>query len=226
MLSVGQQIQSTSYSNYDEDLADQWTALQGRCGTSYDTDIQPPDTNATNVFGYAVNYPTATSCWSDSTYTVVSGDNCGSIAISQNVATGSLITLNNILPGCTNLQIGQVLCLPQTCTTYSVQPGDTCFGIADTHGITFTQLLSYNPSLNPTCTNLISGTNICVSLPGGEVYNATAISGATATQTGSYATATVSPPSGVAFGASKPFQIFDLTLHSKLVEEFADDSWL
>ena len=200
MLSVGRQIQSTSYSNYDENLADQWVSLQSRCGTTYPTDIKPPETNATNVFGYATNYTTASSCWSGTTYTVASGDTCGAIATAKGVSTGSLIILNNVLPDCTNLQIGQVLCLPEACTTYTVKPGDTCFGVANSTGITFTQLLSYNPALNPTCTNLIAGSNICVSLPGGVIYNATAIAGATATQASIYATATVSPPGSVAFG--------------------------
>jgi len=125
-----------------------------------------------------------------------------------------LITLNNILPDCTNLQIGQVLCLPETCTTYSVQSGDSCFAIAASQGVTFTQILSYNPALNPTCTNLIAGSNICVSVPGGVVYNATAIAGVTPTQTGVYASSTVTPPaSGLASGTTtncgKYYQVAD-----------------
>lgn len=203
MLAVGQQIQATSYSNYDENLAEQWADLQGRCGVSYPTEIQPAETNGTGGFGYADNYTVASSCWSETTYTVIAGDDCGLIAAAQGVASGSLIILNDILPDCTSLQVGQVLCMPEKCSTYTVQPDDTCYAISAAHGITFTQLLSYNPSLNPTCTNLISGTTVCITLPGGEAYSGTTIEGATATQTGSYATATVTPPSsGVAFGTT------------------------
>ncbi|KAK0630489.1 LysM domain protein [Bombardia bombarda] len=203
MISMGRQMQSTSYSNYDADLAAQWKAVQARCGTSYPTAIAASETNVTEFTGYApANYSTSTTCWSGNTYTVVSGDTCGGIAVSKGVATGSLVTLNNILPACTNLQIGQVLCLPETCTVYVVRSGDTCFSIAKARGITFTQILSFNPSINPTCTNLIAGTNICVSNPGGVVYNATAIAGAKSTQTGSYATATVSLPGAVASGTT------------------------
>ncbi|KAI1114042.1 carbohydrate-binding module family 50 protein [Nemania sp. NC0429] len=214
MLSWGRLIQSTSYSNYDDNLAVQWANIQARCGVSYATKRQTADTIGTGGFGYADNYTAPTTCWSGQTYTVVSGDDCGSIAVSRSVSAGTLITLNNILPDCTNLQIGQILCLPGTCTTYSVKPGDSCFAIAAAKGITFTQLLSYNPALNPTCTNLIAGSNICVSVPGGTVYNATAISGVTPTQTGVYATATVDPPaSGVAFGTTpncgKYYQVAD-----------------
>ncbi|KAK7958033.1 hypothetical protein PG988_012881 [Apiospora saccharicola] len=214
MLSVGRLVQSTSYSNYDERLAVKWTNIQARCGVNYPTERLPAETVGDGGFGYAENYTTATTCWSGKTYTVVGGDNCGAIAVAQRVSTGTLITLNNILPDCTSLQIGQVLCLPEACTTYSVQSGDSCFGIAAAKGITFTQLLSYNPALNPTCTNLIAGSNICVSVPGGVVYNATAIEGVTPTQTGVYATATVTPPaSGLAYGTTtncgKYYQVVD-----------------
>jgi LysM repeat protein len=204
MLGIAQQIQATPYSNYDEDLAVEWTNLQERCGVNYPTGVQLLQTNVTDPPGYVTNYTTATYCLSGNTYTVVSGDSCGAIAAAQGVATGSLITLNNVLPDCTNLQVGQSLCIPQTCTTYIVQSGDTCFAIATAHNITFTQLRSYNPTINPTCTNLIAGNNICLTLPGGEVYNGTTIAGATPTQTGSYATATVTPPGSVAYGTLFP----------------------
>lgn len=214
MLSVGQLIQSTSYSNYDDNLATEWANIQMRCGVQYPTERQAADTIGNGGFGYADNYTAATTCWSGNTYTVAGGDDCGSIASTQRVATGTLMTLNNILPGCTSLQIGQVLCLPQTCTTYTVQPGDSCFAIGAAKGITFTKLLSFNPALNPTCTNLIAGSSICVSVPGGVVYNATAIGGVTPTQTGVYATATATPPtSGLAFGTTtncgKYYQVVD-----------------
>lgn len=204
MLSVGQLIQSTSYSNYDDQLALQWANIQSRCGVSYPTERQPAETTGNGGYGYADNYTAETTCWSGETYTVVGGDDCGAIAAAQSVSTGTLITLNNILPDCTNLRIDQVLCLPQKCTTYTVQPGDTCFAIANAHNLTFTQLLSWNPALNPTCTNLISGSRICLTVPGGVVYNATAIAGVTPTQTGVYATATASAPASgsLAFGTT------------------------
>ncbi|KAM6492503.1 hypothetical protein JOM56_012227, partial [Amanita muscaria] len=50
-----------------------------------------------------------------------------------------------------------------------VQPGDTCAAIAAANDITFIQLISYNPSINPACTNLISNTSICIG-PSGAKY--------------------------------------------------------
>ena len=52
----------------------------------------------------------------------------------------------------------QVLCLGitgQDCTTtYVVQTGNNCVGIADTYSITQTTLLANNPNVNQNCTNL------------------------------------------------------------------------
>lgn len=86
-------------------------------------------------------------------------------------------------------------CLPMTCQTYKVQSDDTCWSIAAAldDGTTTTDLISYNPTLNGVCGNLIAGENICISPATGE-YIPTIIPGATATQTNVYATETVLPP--------------------------------
>ncbi|MEX0781423.1 MAG: LysM peptidoglycan-binding domain-containing protein [Dehalococcoidia bacterium] len=46
------------------------------------------------------------------TYTVESGDTCSDIAANQGVSVDDLIELNDLDPGCTNLQNGQVLQIP------------------------------------------------------------------------------------------------------------------
>ena len=92
--------------------------------------------------------------------------------------------------------------MPQTCTTYKVNSGDSCPGIAGTAKVTFQQIIAWNPSINSYCSNLIAGTNICVSPPGG-VKSLTTIAGASVTQTGVYATATVDRPSPVASGTTR-----------------------
>ncbi|KAF7351732.1 hypothetical protein MSAN_01606400 [Mycena sanguinolenta] len=47
-----------------------------------------------------------------SSYTVVGGDTCNAIAAKTGVSTATIFSLNpSINSGCTNLQIGQVLCL-------------------------------------------------------------------------------------------------------------------
>jgi len=79
--------------------------------------------------------------------------------------------------------------------------GDTCAAIAASHGITFAQLVSYNPAINKFCTNLASDTNICVG-PSGPQFTPTTIPGVVATFD-NYVTATVPPPGPVPFGTTK-----------------------
>ncbi|KAJ5090590.1 hypothetical protein N7532_009274 [Penicillium argentinense] len=47
---------------------------------------------------------------------------------------------------------------------YEVQTGDTCWDIIVRNENTFTmrELLCWNPDINPVCTNLIPGRDICV----------------------------------------------------------------
>jgi LysM repeat protein len=89
-------------------------------------------------------------------------------------------------------------CLPQTCQTYLVKPGDTCWSIAASAGITLTTLLGYNLTINPSCTNLLSGFNICLS-PSAGTYTLTTIAGATVTKTDTFATSTVPAPGPTPF---------------------------
>ena len=92
-------------------------------------------------------------------------------------------------------------CLPQSCEVYLVQPGDTCWSIANTYGLTFSLFSGYNPTINSQCTNLLSGVNVCLS-PAAGTYTPTTIAGATVTQTGVYATATITPTSPTPFGTT------------------------
>ncbi|TFK69174.1 hypothetical protein BDN72DRAFT_840792 [Pluteus cervinus] len=195
-------MQSTPYSNYDVSLADVWTTIQQRCSISHNTTVPSLQTNLTPpdyaLPGSAYSAP----CLSGNTYTVVGGDDCTAISAAHNVATGTLISINDILKDCSNLFIDQVLCLPQTCTTYTVQTGDTCVSIAGAHDLLYPELLAYNPSINPYCTNMAAGSLICVSPPGGATWTGTPIPSATVTQTAIYATATVAPPASIAFGTT------------------------
>lgn len=63
------------------------------------------------------------------------------------------------------------------------------------------QLVSYNPTINMDCTNLITNTNICIGASG-TTYTPTTIPGATGTSMG-YPTATVAPPGSVPYGTTK-----------------------
>lgn len=149
VVSAFRQIQSTPYSNYGAQLVDQWSSIQETCSLDYPTAVQPLQTNVTNLPGYSnLNTTELPSCLSGNTYTVASGDTCTAISVSQNISTGALISINQVLPDCSNLDIGQVLCLPQTCQTYVVQSGDSCVSIANTYDLLLPEILSWNPALN------------------------------------------------------------------------------
>ncbi|KAJ7890935.1 hypothetical protein B0H14DRAFT_3700583, partial [Mycena olivaceomarginata] len=102
-------------------------------------------------------------------YTVVSGDTCGAIESKTGVSDATLHQLNpGINSGCTNLQIGQVLCLSGTgsggCSqTYAVVSGDTCAVIESKTGVSDAALHAQNPAINSGCTNLQIGQILCVS---------------------------------------------------------------
>lgn len=40
---------------------------------------------------------------------------------------------------------------PSICQTYTVQADDTCFSISSQNNITYAQILSWNPTIDPTC---------------------------------------------------------------------------
>lgn len=96
---------------------------------------------------------------------------------------------------------GASLCLPQTYEVYTVQSGDTCEGICNEADITFIQFTFWNPTINSYCSNLIAGQAVCVG-QAGATWTGTTIPGASATQTGVYATTTVAAPSNLAYGTT------------------------
>jgi LysM repeat protein len=72
----------------------------------------------------------STACWGDA-YAVAEGDTCASIAAARGVSAADLIAGNpSIDEACTNLQIGQQLCIPfsskpaSSCTLHSVAAGE------------------------------------------------------------------------------------------------------
>ncbi|KAJ7616568.1 RlpA-like double-psi beta-barrel-protein domain-containing protein-containing protein [Roridomyces roridus] len=102
------------------------------------------------------------------TYTVVSGDTCSAVEAKNGVSDATLHTLNpSINSGCTNLQIGQVLCVAggsnSGCSqSYTVVSGDTCSAIEFRFGISDSTLHSLNSGINSGCTNLQIGQVLCV----------------------------------------------------------------
>ncbi|KAG8788553.1 hypothetical protein FRC12_014433 [Ceratobasidium sp. 428] len=173
-----------------------WPTIQSKCKIT--TVINDPGQAYINL---TTPDPGPRACQSGKTYTVKSGDTCQAIAASQNVGTNDLISINSILPGCTSIQVGQVLCLPLTCQTYTVKSGDTCNSIVAAQGseVTYAQLLNWNPTLDPYCTNLIAGVNICVRTPGGAFAPSSSAAGGIAT--GTLITTATPAPTGTAPGA-------------------------
>ncbi|KAF9073609.1 hypothetical protein BDP27DRAFT_1360220 [Rhodocollybia butyracea] len=96
-------------------------------------------------------------------YTVQEGDICSTIASQFNVTIVALETANpQINSDCTNLDIGEVLCIPAapTCpsgVTYVVQSGDVCINIANMFNTTVEALDLSNPQIDANCDNLFVG---------------------------------------------------------------------
>lgn len=104
ILALGRQMQATSYSNYNDAIATEWSTIQTKCGVKYPTAVPPLQTNATEFSGFASpGTPASTTCLSGNTYTVVSGDDCIKISSLKKVSTGALIVLNQLFPDCSNL---------------------------------------------------------------------------------------------------------------------------
>ncbi|KAL4861348.1 hypothetical protein BDV12DRAFT_204109 [Aspergillus spectabilis] len=149
---------------------------------------------------------TLEDCITNSTYTVAKGDNCAKIAKAHSVPRGALISLNGIRPECANLRVGDVLCLPEPCQLYAVDLGASCTDINETNNIRISDLFEWNAYLDPECTNLIAGDQVCVAKPG--VLPATSPTptppvSPTVVKTTSYATATIPPPGPVPHGTTR-----------------------
>ncbi|KAL4812080.1 hypothetical protein BDW67DRAFT_179034 [Aspergillus spinulosporus] len=181
--------QSTPYSNYDVEMANAWAEIQARCGLEYPTATPTLETNVTSLGNYAPSGYATAACVGGRIHEVSSGDNCIDISKANRVSTGSLITLNSLRMDCTNLLVGQTLCLPPECDDYIFS------------GISYQQIFAWNPTINPYCTNLLVDHNICVGPPGG-IAIFTTVPGATATQTDLYATETAARPTPVAEGTT------------------------
>jgi spore coat assembly protein SafA len=101
-------------------------------------------------------------------YIVRPGDTMFSIARQFGVSLDALIAANPQIPDPSQIRPGQVVCIPRQSTTcppgtfsYTVQPGDTMFSIAQRFGVSLDALIAANPQIpNP---NLIfPGQIVCV----------------------------------------------------------------
>ncbi|OZJ03226.1 hypothetical protein BZG36_03445 [Bifiguratus adelaidae] len=134
----------------------------------------------------AVQIASAASC--SKAYTVVSGDYCDKIGTQFGITFAQLRNWNpSINSACTNLSIGQVLCVAEStstsststftssqptpsgtpgCTFYTIKPGDSCGYIKGKFGITIQEIYEYNPTFY-NCNKISSyvGKQICVTKP-------------------------------------------------------------
>ncbi|KAJ1826932.1 hypothetical protein LPJ70_007618 [Coemansia sp. RSA 2708] len=123
-------------------------------------------------------------------YEVRPGDYCYKIARNNGISYEQLLRQN---PGldCTNLQIGQSICLVplsnswggwgsgwswdqydddegsrdlDTCRPYVVKEGELCSRIAEAHGLSFAELVELNDKMSSWggCKKLYAGQRICV----------------------------------------------------------------
>lgn len=159
------QMQASQYSIYDDYYKDELEFVYKTCGKTGPTDIPPPLTKPT--------IPEPPFCLSNNHYTTKTGDTCQSISNSTGVSGAALYTGNqNIMYNCLDVDAGLELCLPMTCTTYFVNPSDTCVLIEIALDLDFGKVRSYNNWINADCSNLQAATdffgkNICVSPMGG-----------------------------------------------------------
>ncbi|KAF8214276.1 hypothetical protein K438DRAFT_1529824, partial [Mycena galopus ATCC 62051] len=90
------------------------------------------------------------------TYIVVAGDTCSHIEAITGVSDILLHALNPAInSGCTNLVVGETLCLSGSCAqTYTVVSGDTCSSIEASTGVSDPTLHALNPVINSGCTSM------------------------------------------------------------------------
>ncbi|KAE9385651.1 hypothetical protein BT96DRAFT_891999 [Gymnopus androsaceus JB14] len=100
-------------------------------------------------------------------HTIISGDNCQTIAAEFGTTYAALLTANpTVDANCDNLTVGKVLCIPAaTCSAqYTIKSGDVCISIANQFGITTAELEAANSEIDPLCNNLqVDEVNITLS---------------------------------------------------------------
>ena len=87
------------------------------------------------------------------------------------MSTPNLARTNDLSAFCFDFPTSGTLCFPEArqCTPYVVQETDTCVSIADSIGVGWNRLASWNPELGISCDNIEEhvGYVICTSNPGG-----------------------------------------------------------
>ncbi|KAF2733509.1 hypothetical protein EJ04DRAFT_439015, partial [Polyplosphaeria fusca] len=178
LKSMQTQLQMPLSSN--PDLATTFTSLTKKCSKT-GFSVTPPATTTLWVTSGTLpstsgggSTPTPTGCVGV-TYKIKSGDTCQSVSSSQGISTGDLLDANNLQIFCANFPKSGNLCIPTAakCKTYTVKSGDTCASIGDDHGLTWTQVVTWNDAFGFACQSIdkVVGWTACVSNPGGDWIN-------------------------------------------------------
>ncbi|KAH6654671.1 hypothetical protein BKA67DRAFT_691661 [Truncatella angustata] len=171
---------------YDESLAAEYEVLASSCSVTAAL-TTPTAVLLSNPNTIVNNSTTTTSTCTGSAIAVPTGLTCDEVAKKYSVGTSQLLSDNSLPAGCVGWPNDATeLCIQNTCQTYLAQESDTCTSIALTNNITVTQLVTWNPFIDPQCVNCDYnvGHNICVSSPLGYEYpvsTVTDVSGTTAT---------------------------------------------
>ncbi|KAJ7190996.1 hypothetical protein GGX14DRAFT_579343 [Mycena pura] len=120
---------------------------------------------------------------------MTSASTCAAVTTQYSVSLYDVYSSNFLAQTDCMVEAGSTICLPQSCTTYTVATNDTCTTVANGANITSAQLHAYNPNLGtPSCQNIAQdvGTLICVSPHGGfpQVSGTSGASAPTGTATG------------------------------------------
>ncbi|KAH8804437.1 hypothetical protein F5884DRAFT_901622 [Xylogone sp. PMI_703] len=203
-VSYFQTLQKSPFLGYSANIALDWQQTQKACGINSNLAV------LTNSISFSAAVSTShgnTTCKSKNMYTTKNGDTCESISLAESVAQGSIWAINNLFSDC-SITVGQSLCLPGSCKTYTITSDDTCFTIATNNNITYSTFLNYNPTISADCSNLHNTSIVCISNPDGDFIPLTnlpandtvASTGKTKSQ---YARSVVDPPGSTPFGTTK-----------------------
>ncbi|KAI0364298.1 hypothetical protein BV20DRAFT_1125711 [Pilatotrama ljubarskyi] len=182
-------IQMSSAFGWDASFVPDWMTVQTTCGVTFNNTMpagllfDSDNAAASNATSYNVTAaPTLTPASTDNcvfgTYTVKSGDTCQSIASANSLSYDQLIAINGLDMPCTKLPApGGKICLSGSCPLYTVKANGTCVGIYMANGISWAQLLAWNPQIDSYCTNINTqvGKAICIGPPGGGYQASTAL---------------------------------------------------
>ncbi len=153
-----------------DDIATVLSSLTASCGSTIGFAPNKPPTATTFTIS-ATNGPVDPPSCVGTTYTVSNTDKCQDVSTLEGISTYDLLWSNNLTAWCEDFPKSGSLCIPRSaiCKPYTVKTEDTCGSIQQAFGISYAQIVAWNPPLGLGCQGLDKsvGYVICVSPPGG-----------------------------------------------------------